>query len=579
MIAASDGNNIIIAGLGNDDIETGLGADIIAADNAEFIFTDAGVLVEAVSTSPSQAGNDIVVAGDGDNIIIAGSGIDEVTTGNDNDIIFGDNAKLTFNTEGQPVELLSTELDFGDVDTIIAGDGNNMIAGGRASDAITTGSGVDLVAGDNIIITLTQGTPLQTIPTLMTPVDDIGGNDVINLGAGGAFVIAGAGDDEVTNAAGDSVIIGDQGTINFAANGLYANAFTGDVDIVGNDRLTGGSDSDVIFGGSGTDLLSGNAGQDFLVGDAGMITRDELLVTLESIPTPLLTPEAEGATPEAERFFTGADDELDGGLDNDYMIGGFGNDLFTGDLSEDIMTGEYGRYRLTIDADQLITGLETSVTLAQGSLDLIRVVQQELYTAAPLTTGSLTSDSLPLVSLPSANPGSLLANAVLAMPTPALAQNTTWAGLDALVFGDQSLTASSDQGAAVLLKADTPVIDEPVNCDANADGSGENVNDDACAPVLDIEQLCTDLKADTDNASELPEACEAQLSEDVNTQAASNEPDATLPINTGLAALAGWAALKGKRQSTEQRLDRSEYALVAAKAQSKRFISWARFRD
>ena len=162
--------------------------------------------------------------------------------------------------------------------------------GGRASDAITTGSGVDLVAGDNIIITLTQGTHSKP-SNLMTPVDDIGGNDVINLGAGGAFVIAGAGDDEVTNASGDSVIIGDQGTINFAANGLYANAFTGDVDIAGNDILIGGSDSDVIFGGAGSDMLWGNAGQDFLVGDAGMITRDELLVTLESIPTPLLTPE------------------------------------------------------------------------------------------------------------------------------------------------------------------------------------------------------------------------------------------------------------------------------------------------
>ena len=97
--------------------------------------------------------------------------------------------------------------------------------------------------------------------------------------------------------------------------------------------------------------------------------------------------------------------------------------------------------------------------------------------------------------------------------------------------------------------------------------------------MLDIEQLCTDLKAGADNASESPEACDAQLSEDVNAQAASNESDATLPINAGLAALAGWAALKGKRQSTEQRLDRSEYALVAAKAQSKRFVSWARFRD
>ena len=56
----------------------------------------------------------------------------------------------------------------------------------------------------------------------------------------------------------------------------------------------------------------------------------------------------------------------------------------------------------------------------------------------------------------------MLANAVLAMPTPALAQNTAWAGLDTLVFGDQSLTASSDQGAAVLVQTDTSVSDEPV---------------------------------------------------------------------------------------------------------------------
>jgi Ca2+-binding RTX toxin-like protein len=321
----------------------------------------------------------------------------------------------------------------------------------------------------------------------------------------------------------------------------------------------------VIFGGSGTDLLSGNAGQDFLVGDAGMITRDEFLVTLESIA---IDKNSSAFISDDMSFFTGADDELDGGLDNDYMIGGFGDDLFTGDLSEDIMTGEYGRYRLTIDVDQLITGLETSVTLAQGSLDLIRVVQQELYTAAPITTGSL----------PTSNVDSVLTNSGLAMPTAALAQNTAWAGLDALVFGDQSTATSSTQ-ATVLPQTEDSVSDDQADCDAIAAGSGENINSEACAPALDIEQLCADLKADADNASESSEACEAPLSEDVNAHLSDAKSDTTVAADAGLAALAGWAALRGKPQSSEQRLDRSEYALVAAKAQSKRFMSWARFRD
>ena len=47
---------------------------------------------------------------------------------------------------------------------------------------------------------------------------------------------------------------------------------------------------------------------------------------------------------------------------------------------------------------------------------------------------------------------------------------------------------------------------------------GENINNDACDPELDIEQLCADLKSDSDNTSELPEAYQAPLSEDVNTQ-------------------------------------------------------------
>ena len=56
------------------------------------------------------------------------------------------------------------------------------------------------------------------------------------------------------------------------------------------------------------------------------------------------------------------------------------------------------------------------------------------------------------------------------------------------------------------------------NYSVNADASSENINNDACDPELDIEQLCADLKSDSDNTSGLPEAYQAPLSEDVNTQ-------------------------------------------------------------
>ena len=443
-LTGSQASDVILGGTGNDTIFGLTGADHLYGDSGLNLHVDIDnfnqrasqvenygpVTIEgriSLRTDISQSIIEIVTVDSSDNAVkdslVVGN--DVINAGGGNDIAFGDHGVIERITNSYPNDFLlfstenvnriySTVNTVGGDDTINAGDGNNTVVGGRGNDIITSGNGIDIVAGDNIIITLDNN-----IPTMMTPADDIAGNDVINLGAGGAFVIAGAGDDEVTNAAGNSVIIGDQGTINFAANGLYANAFTGDVDVVGNDILIGGSDSDVIFGGAGSDRIMGSAGNDFLVGDAGMITRDESLVTLESISTS----SDDGSVPEAIGFFTGDNDLLDGGLDNDFMIGGLSmsdgssisgifkddikDDIFVGDLSEDIIIGEYARMRLTIDADQKVTGIESIVTLGQGPLDLIRVAQQALYTAASLTTGSLST----------AKVDSLLTSNGLAMPT------------------------------------------------------------------------------------------------------------------------------------------------------------------
>ena len=540
-ITITGGNNTVIAGFGNDEITTGDGADFISGDNIKLTFSSLGKLSSALSISPSDAGDDTINAVNGDNIIVAGSGVDIVTTGNDYDIIFGDNAKLTFIEQGQSSELLSSELNFGDVDSINAGDGRNIIAGGRASDDITSGSGVDFVSGDNIIIKLVKDSPI-----MMTPVDDLGGDDVITLGPGSAYVIAGPGDDKVTNQSGDSVMIGDQGLINFAENGLYRSANTGDINIIGNDVLVGGSDSDVIFGGAGSDEILGNSGSDFLMGDAGRIMRDDLIITFESID-----------------LFTGDDDFISAGPDIDYAFGGFGHDLFSGTFANDTMTGEYARIRLSINNDLSVSGVETFISLAQGKLDLIRITQNDLYTGDSATHLS----NMAVKFNPSiADTGLRLTENKF--EDSAHADFLPWPSFDIETFLKSHIaTSKSDITTKKYFPDPTQLCDEAIS--------------DQCEPI-DLEALCESLNF---SSTGLPEAClpseKSSGEQSVNTgeSLSSSEQGADVPLSGEhlVAGLGSWAAISQKSRMVSGQFDRTSLDLVAAKAKAKKFMSWRYF--
>ncbi|GAM68899.1 hemolysin-type calcium-binding region [Vibrio sp. JCM 19236] len=188
-----------------------------------------------------------------------------------------------------------------------------------------------------------------------------GGDDVISLGAGQDHAIAGVGNDEVRNASGESIIIGDDGFISNDAEGRYIEVSTGNTEIGGDDLLVGGSDRDIIFGGYGSDEIYGGAGHDILGGDGSLVTRD-----------------ADGTIVfEAIDLFTGGSDTLDGGAGEDRMQGHYGNDFFFANFSEDVLVGEYGRFTFVEIDGEVVP--ESIISLANGELDLIRVLQTGLF--------------------------------------------------------------------------------------------------------------------------------------------------------------------------------------------------------
>ncbi len=116
-------------------------------------------------------------------------------------------------------------------DTLDGGDGNDWLLGGAGNDWIEGGSGADMLAG---------GT----------------GADTLLGGAGNDLLLGGAGNDQMRGGDGADMLLGGAGADMLAGEG-------------GNDWLDGCADDDLLQGGAGADVLMGGAGNDSLDGGAG----------------------------------------------------------------------------------------------------------------------------------------------------------------------------------------------------------------------------------------------------------------------------------------------------------------------
>ncbi len=282
----------------------------------------------------------------------------------------GDNTTLAWEgradgIEARTVTTLNTRAGDDHVDIALAethglfvlnaGDGNDtvdgsastlgfVVVGGPGNDGVTTGAGDDIVFGDAGRVQYCQG----GLPVLAYHggVADCGGGIVTLLG-----------DEDVANL-NDGVARKPARLFSLPvapgpADGVpYASdPATGDVWPVGfNNRLASGSGDDLVWGGSGADLVQAAAGDNVLVGDHAEVWRfasadrggPRHVETKDPfIEVDVLTRPLAYVVDLAHLADSG-DDVLVGGADSDWVFAGLGQDIANGGAGDDVVWGGDG---------------------------------------------------------------------------------------------------------------------------------------------------------------------------------------------------------------------------------------------
>jgi Ca2+-binding RTX toxin-like protein len=463
IIQTGGGDNVIFGGSGADQITSGDGNNVILGDNGEATFTvalasgtialaDAAysrTLTQIETTaelsptigataslaSANQAlggtvygGDDTINVGAGDNVILGGLGADQIiVNGDGSNVILGDSGVANFDpTSGALVSIYSTYVsaavggtaDTGSSsnDTILTGNGNNVVFGGSGADHITTGSGADIILGDNGYADFTIVAGALTPNHVETTDPTVGGDDVISSGAGNDMVFGGTGDDTIDGGAGDDVLFGDFASYDASrpANARALSIFTGASNGGGNDTITGGAGNNYIVGGQGNDTIYadepnslpasdgdndiigdnntpggavgndtiyGGAGNDVILGDNGQIYRQVTLDNWQAMQWASYNIPASDTLipPDLIRQVTtynelsGGNDVISGGDGMDRIFGQAGNDTITDGNGSDEIIGGLGANNITVGMDDTATQKGDDIVIA-GEGQIVRAL-------------------------------------------------------------------------------------------------------------------------------------------------------------------------------------------------------------
>ena len=205
-----------------------------------------------------KGASETIIAGDGDDIIDAGAGEGETAVAKYVNLGGGDNLYVG----GAAADEVNTGTDNSGS---VANENNvNHVFLGAGSDTFYGGKGVDIVDGGSGDLTRLQALPqfIDSGVTTESMADDENAVNRINLGVGNDVYFGGKGKDAVYGGDGDDIIYGGDCPGGFdGRNELYGEA--------GDDYICGGRSDDVISGGEGNDVIYGNGGNDVLMADAG----------------------------------------------------------------------------------------------------------------------------------------------------------------------------------------------------------------------------------------------------------------------------------------------------------------------
>ncbi len=320
-ITTGSGVDVIFGGAATDTIVSGAGDDLVFGDSGTATYA-AGLPVSAATTAFDTGAGDNIQAGDGADIVLGGDGADTINAGNGQNLVFGDYGSITW-TGTLLVSASAAAAGAGGVDAITTGIDDDIIFGGTAGDTIHAGDGADVIFGDEGVISFTGGLAVQLIGSTATG----DGIDQLYGEAGNDVILGGGLGDTIDAGAGDNTVLGDHGTILRAVNGSILATTTvtaGDLGVGGNDTITTGAGFDLVIGGAGSDTINAGAGTNVVLGDEGRIETSGFLLNLIVSDT--------GAY--ADTIITGAN--------TDYILGGGAGDTIAAGAGTNVVLGDHG---------------------------------------------------------------------------------------------------------------------------------------------------------------------------------------------------------------------------------------------
>jgi Ca2+-binding RTX toxin-like protein len=220
------------------------------------------------------------------------------------------------------------------------------------ADAITTGDGTDVVLGDNGTVTYAGATGSLQLSQVVSTVLSRGGDDVILLGNGRKDVVGGFGSDTVTALAGNHVVLGDNGQVDYDTDGaplvLQTTDTEADSAFGGTDTITLGDGDNIVLGGMDADAITTGDGTDVVLGDNGTVTYAGVTgsLKLSQMVSTVLS--------------RGGNDVILLGNGRKDVVGGYGSDTITALTGDHNVIGDNGR--MTYDATGIVKTLETTDT-------------------------------------------------------------------------------------------------------------------------------------------------------------------------------------------------------------------------
>ncbi|UCE37655.1 MAG: DUF4347 domain-containing protein [Thermoplasmata archaeon] len=338
IIEGNDDDDKILGGAAGDFIWGNLGNEVILGDNGRLDFVvdgDADTLDLIETTDPSIGGIDTIEGNEGEDTILGGPYGDYIWGHENNDLILGDNGRVT--QPGEIIELIeTTDPAIGGNDTIEGNDGDDYILGGAEGDLIWGNLNEDVILGDNGFLDMVFDGDANTLDLIVTTDPGIGGSDTIEGNEDNDKILGGAFGDDIWGHGGEDIILGDNGNITQPGE-LIEKIKTTDPAIGGSDTIEGNDQDDIILGGAYGDHLKGNADMDIILGDNGLL--DYVLTSVDSSEPDTSTLDLIIATFPND----GGSDMILCGSENDIAFGGTADDTMYGHEHNDLLFGDHAR--------------------------------------------------------------------------------------------------------------------------------------------------------------------------------------------------------------------------------------------